>query len=111
MGSLAGCIAGGALWRQASYLLEREGTQVASPLVTIVDDPLIPRGPGSRPFDGEGLRSRKNVIVEAGTLNGFLLDCYSARKLGRESTASAARSGGSIGTSNGSEATTTRIRR
>jgi PmbA protein len=99
VGSLAGCIAGGALWRKASYLLEREGTQVASSLVTIVDDPLIPRGPGSRPFDGEGLRSRKNVIVEAGTLKGFLLDCYSARKLGRESTASAGRSGGSIGAS------------
>lgn len=99
VGSLAGCIVGGALWRKSSYLAEREGSAVASPLVTIVDDPLIPRAPGSRPFDGEGLRSRKNVIVEAGTLKGFLLDCYSARKLGRESTASAARSGGSIGAS------------
>ena len=99
VGSLAGCIVGGALWRKSSYLLEREGTQVASALVNIVDDPLILRGPGSRPFDGEGLRSRKNVIVEAGTLKGFLLDSYSARKLGRESTASAGRSGGSIGAS------------
>lgn len=99
VGSLAGCIVGGALWRKSSYLLEREGTEVASSLVNIVDDPLILRGPGSRPFDGEGLRSRKNVIVEAGTLKGFLLDSYSARKLGRESTASAGRSGGSIGAS------------
>ena len=97
VGSLAGCIVGGALWRKSSYLLEREGTAVASPLVNIVDDPLIPRAPGSRPFDGEGLRSRQNVVVEGGTLKGFLLDCYSARKLGRESTASAGRSGGSIG--------------
>lgn len=99
VGSLAGCIVGGALWRKSSYLAEREGTLVASPLISIVDDPLILRAPGSRPFDGEGLRSRKNVIVEAGTLKGFLLDCYSARKLGRASTASAARSGGSIGAS------------
>jgi PmbA protein len=99
VGSLAGCIVGGALWRKSSYLAEREGTAVASSLVSIVDDPLIPRAPGSRPFDGEGLRSRKNVVVEAGTLKGFLLDCYSARKLGRESTASAGRSGGSIGAS------------
>jgi PmbA protein len=99
VGSLAGCIVGGALWRKSSYLLEREGTEVASSLVNIVDDPLILRGPGSRAFDGEGLRSRKNVIVERGTLKGFLLDCYSARKLGRESTASAGRSGGSIGSS------------
>jgi PmbA protein len=80
-------------------LLEREGTEVASGLVEIVDDPLILRAPGSRPFDGEGLRSRRNVIVERGTLKGFLLDSYSARKLGRDSTASAARSGGSIGAS------------
>ncbi len=99
IGSLAGCIVGGALWRKSSYLLEREGTAVASPLVTIVDDPLISRAPGSRPFDGEGLPSRKNVVVEAGVLKGFLLDCYSARKLGRASTGSASRSGGSIGAS------------
>jgi PmbA protein len=99
VGSLAGCIVGGALWRKSSYLLEREGTEVASSLVNIVDDPLILKAPGSRPFDGEGLRSRKNVIVERGTLRGFLLDCYSARKLGRASTASAGRSGGSIGAS------------
>jgi PmbA protein len=90
---------GGALWRKSSYLLEREGSEVASPLVTIVDDPLIPRGPGSRPFDGEGLPSRKNVVVERGKLLGFLLDSYSARKLGRQSTGSAGRSGGSIGAS------------
>jgi PmbA protein len=99
IGSLAGCLVGGALWRKSSYLLEREGTPVASPLVTIIDDPLIPRAPGSRPFDGEGLRSRRNVVVEAGTLKTFLFDCYSARKMGRESTASASRSGGSIGAS------------
>jgi PmbA protein len=99
VGSLAGCIVGGALWRKSSYLLEREGTAVASPLVTIIDDPLIVRGPGSRPFDGEGLPSRRNSIVEAGVLKGFLLDCYSARKLGRTSTGSAGRSGGSIGAS------------
>lgn len=99
VGALAGCIVGGALWRKSSYLLEREGTPVASELVDIIDDPLILRAPGSRPFDGEGLRSRRNVIVERGTLKGFLLDCYSAKKLGRTSTASAARSGGSIGAS------------
>ena len=99
VGSFAGCILGGALFRKSSYLLEREGTQVASSLVTLVDDPLIPRAPGSRPFDGEGLRSRRNVVVENGVLRSFLFDSYSARKLGRESTASASRSGGSIGAS------------
>jgi PmbA protein len=99
LGAFAGCIVGGAIWRKSSYLADREGDSVASPLIEIMDDPLIPRAPGSRPFDGEGLRSRKNVVVSAGKLQCFLLDSYSARKLGRESTASAARSGGAIGAS------------
>jgi PmbA protein len=99
LGTFAGCIVGGAIWRKSSYLLGREGTPVASPLVNIVDDPLMLRGPGSRAFDGEGLRSRKNVVVDGGTLKTFLLDSYSGRKLERESTASAARAGASVGAS------------
>jgi PmbA protein len=93
LGMLAGCTMGSAIWRKASYLVGREGTRVASDLVTVVDDPLIPRAPGSRPFDGEGLASRKNVVVEKGILRTYLCDSYSARKLGRESTGSAARGG------------------
>jgi PmbA protein len=99
IGTFAGCIVGGAIWRKSSYLVEREGTAVASPIVTLVDDPLRLRGPGSRAFDGEGLRSRRNVVVERGTLETFLLDSYSGRKLGRASTASAARSGASVSAS------------
>lgn len=99
LGTFAGTIVGGALWRKSSYLLDRLNTRVASPLITIMDDPLIPRAPGSRSFDGEGLRSRKNVVVDAGTLKTYLLDCYSARKLGLLPSASAARSGGSISAS------------
>jgi PmbA protein len=94
LGLLAGCVMGGAIWRKASYLVGREGTRIASELVTVVDDPLIPRAPGSRPFDGEGLLSRRNVVVEKGELRTYLCDSYSARKLGRESTASASRGGG-----------------
>lgn len=99
LGTFAGCILGGALWRKSSYLLGRLGTAVASELVHIVDDPLIPRAPGSRPYDGEGLRSRRNEVVRGGRLETYLLDCYAARKLELESTASASRSGGSIGAS------------
>src|SRR5450432_3374582 len=99
IGSLAGCLLGGSVWRKSSYLMEREGTEVASSGVTLIDDPLITRAPGSRPFDGEGLASRKNVVVEGGVLKTFLLDSYSARKLQRASTGSAARSGGSISSS------------
>jgi PmbA protein len=97
VGTFAGCILGGSIWRKSSYLLEREGTRVASDLVHLVDDPLLPRAPGSTPFDGEGLPSRRNVVVDAGTLKMYLLDSYSARKLGRSSTGNASRSGGSIG--------------
>lgn len=99
VGTFASCILGGAVWRKSTYLLDREGSAVASPLVTMVDDPLILRAPGSRAYDGEGMRSRRNVVVDAGQLKTFLLDGYSARKLGRTSTASAARSGGSVGPS------------
>jgi PmbA protein len=94
LGLLAGCVMGSTIWRKSSYLLGREGTQIASDLVTVVDDPLLPRAPGSRPFDGEGLASRKNVVVEKGVLRTYLCDSYSARKLSRESTASASRGGG-----------------
>lgn len=99
LGTLAGCLVGGAIWRKSSYLIDREGTVIASPLVTVVDDPLVRRGPGSRAFDGEGLASRKSVVVEAGVLRTFLLDSYSARKLGRQSTGSASRGGASVGAS------------
>ena len=84
-------VSGGAIYRKSSYLVGREGTKVASPLVTVVDDPLIRRGPGSRPYDGEGLPSRKNLVVEKGTLRSYLLDTYSARKLGRVSNGCAGR--------------------
>jgi PmbA protein len=100
VGMIGGCISGGAVWRRSTYLAEREATRVASDLVTIVDDPLMQRAPGSRPFDGEGLLSRRNVLVERGVLQGFLLDTYSARKLGKASTASASRGGsGGVGVS------------
>ncbi len=98
LGLLAGCVTGGSVWRKSSYLAERVGDRVASDLVTIIDDPLLARAPGSRAFDGEGLLSRRNVVVAQGMLEGFLLDTYSGRKLDRPSTANASRgSGGGVG--------------
>jgi PmbA protein len=82
---------GSAFWRKSSYLVGKEGEVVASPLVTIIDDPLIPRAPGSRPFDGDGLPTRRNFVVDRGVLCPVLCDVYSARKLGRSSTGSAGR--------------------
>jgi PmbA protein len=82
---------GASFWRKSTYLLGKEGEVVASPLVTIVDDPLIPRALGSRPFDGDGLPTRKNSVIDQGVLSPVLCDVYSARKLGRASTGSAGR--------------------
>lgn len=90
---LSQVISGGSIYRKASYLCEREGTEIASPLVSVTDDPLLPGAPGSRLYDGDGLPVRRNVIVEHGVLKTFLLDTYSARKLGRRSNGCAGRSG------------------
>jgi PmbA protein len=86
---------GSSFWRKSSYLVGKEGQVIASPLLTIVDDPLIPRAPGSRPFDGDGLATRKNPVVEKGVLGPVLTDVYSARKLGR--AASTGSSGRGVG--------------
>ncbi|EYF01701.1 TldD/PmbA family protein [Chondromyces apiculatus] len=100
LGLFAGCMMGSAIWRKSSYLVGREGTRVASELVTVVDDPLIPRAPGSRPFDGEGLPARRNTVVKDGIFQTILCDSYSGRKLGRQPTGNAARgSGGGVGPS------------
>jgi PmbA protein len=90
VGTVFGIANGSAFFRKSTYLIGREGTPIASPLVTIVDDPHIRRAPGSRPFDGDGMATRKNVVVNAGVLETVLCDLYSARKLGRASTASRA---------------------
>jgi PmbA protein len=103
VGQLAGVLSGGALWRRSTYLAGRDGTAVASPLVELVDDPLIRRAPGSRAYDGEGLPSRTNVLISGGLLRTFLCDVYAARKLDRRSTGSATRAiggGPHVGISN-----------
>jgi len=65
-------------------------------MVTIVDDGTRPGGLGSKPFDGEGLPVERRT-VGAGTLESYLLDTYSARKLGLASTHHAARTGSGVG--------------
>ena len=94
LGLMASSVMGSSIWRKQSYLADRIDTPVASELVTIVDDPFVSRASGTRPFDGEGLLSRRNVVVEDGILRTYLCDSYSGRKLGRATTASASRGGG-----------------
>jgi PmbA protein len=100
--AIAGAASGPALYRRASFLLDRLGTRVAAPSVTLVDDGTLPGALGSRPFDGEGLPTRRTVIVGEGTLASYLLDSYSGRKLGMASTHHAVRDGVgvSVSTSN-----------
>ena len=88
---VAQAVSGYALYQRASFLCDRLGEGVASDLVHIVDDGTIPRALGSRPFDAEGVGVRHKEVVEAGVLRSYLLDAYSARKLGGKSTGNAAR--------------------
>jgi PmbA protein len=92
---LAGCVSGYAVYRRASFLAGRLGEPIASPLVTAIDDGRLDGGLGSRPFDGEGLSTRRTRVVDRGRLQSWLLDTYSARKLSLASTGNASRSAGS----------------
>ena len=103
LGNLCSAISGYSLYKRASFLLDQLGRTIASDLLTIYDDGRMPGGLGSRPFDGEGLATRKNTIVERGVLKSYLLDTYSGKKLGMSSTGNASRSVGespSVGPTN-----------
>lgn len=97
--AIAGASSGPSLYRRASFLLDRLGKKIAAPSVNVVDNGLIPRALGSRPFDGEGLATRRTVVVGEGVLESYLLDSYSARKLGMRSTHHASRDGSGVGVS------------
>ena len=92
---LLGAVNGAAVARGSSFLADRLGERVLPEGVDVIDDPLRPRGPGSRPFDGEGLPSRRTMVVEGGVLKTWLLDCGTARQLDMETTRSAAAGPGS----------------
>lgn len=84
-------VEGGAIFRRSSFLVGQLGEQIASPLLTIVDDGTMRGAVGSRPFDGEGLPTQRTVVVEDGVLKSYLLNAYTARKLNLNSTGNAAR--------------------
>jgi len=88
---VAACVNGYSVYRETSFLATRMGERIASELVTLIDDGRLPGGLGSRPFDGEGLPTRRTTILREGRLESWLLDAYSARKLGAAPTGSAAR--------------------
>jgi PmbA protein len=96
IGSVFEAASGDSIWRHASFLTGKLGTQIAASRLTIVDDNamLLPNGSGgfgSSPFDGEGLPSLRTVVLKNGVLETYLLNTYSARKLGLKSTHNASR--------------------
>jgi len=82
---------GDSVYRGASFLAGKLGEQIAGSNVTVIDDGTIPGGFGTSPFDGEGIPTRRTVVIENGRLNSYLLNTYTARKLQLETTANAAR--------------------
>ena len=94
LGSLSSAVNGYSIYKGASFLVGRLDQMIASKNITVVDDGTLPSGLGTRPFDGEGIPTRKTTVIENGVLRNYLLDSYSARKLGRQSTGNAARSVG-----------------
>lgn len=91
IGTLFGVLRGAAIERRSSYLVDRIGERVGSELLTIIDDPLLPRAPGSRPYDGEGLPARRTTFVDAGVLRSYAMNSFNARKLGMQPTGHASR--------------------
>ena len=89
LGHFVSAVSGGSLYRKSSFLIDSLGKEIFAPLVEISDDPHIPRGLASSPFDEEGVASRRRKVVEAGVIQGYFLSSYSARKLGMKSTGNA----------------------
>ena len=103
LGYLASSISGTSIARGTSFLKDSLGKQIFNKDVTIIDDPAINRGLGSKPFDGEGVKVEKRELVSNGKLNTWILNTSTAKKLGLKTTGNASRSVGSppgVSTSN-----------
>lgn len=96
IGSIFEAASGDSIWRSASFLAGKLGETIAAANINIVDDHTMmlatgAGGYGTSPFDGEGLPSRRTVVIENGVLRSYLLNTYTARKLGMTSTHNASR--------------------
>jgi len=89
LGAFVHAVSGGALYRQTTFLNNSLGQQVFPQHLDILEDPFIPRGKGSSPFDDEGVKVKARSVVTAGEVQGYFLSTYSARKLGMASTGNA----------------------
>jgi len=86
IGTFLSPLSGRAIYEKRSCMLDKIGQQVAASELTIVDNPLIPRALGSRPYDNDGFETKPRTIVENGVLNMYLLNLYNARRLGTTPT-------------------------
>jgi PmbA protein len=87
--ALITAIAGGSLYRRASFLLDKKGEQIFSDHINIVERPYIMKALGSAPFDNDGVATRERDIIKNGVLEDYVLSAYSARKLGLQTTGNA----------------------
>ncbi len=88
--TLLGPMSGGALQQKSSFLEGMAGKKIASEKLTVIDEPFIEKGFGTRFFDGEGLKSEKRVMIEKGVLKHYYIDTYYGKKLGMEPTSGSA---------------------
>jgi PmbA protein len=79
------------VYRGASFLAGKLGEKIAGENVTVIDDGTLPGGFGTSPFDGEGVPTRRTVVIERGVLKSYLLNTYTAKKLGMQTTGNASR--------------------
>ncbi len=93
LGVLAGAMSADAVQKQRSLFAGLEGERVAAETFTLVDDGRLLAGPAASPFDGEGVPTRRTVLVTRGVLRGFLHDSYTAHRAGTASTGNARRAG------------------
>lgn len=86
LGGLFDPMSGSSIQQKRSFLADKKGKKIGSKLLTITDDPFIPRGLGSKYYDGDGFPSKKRDLISEGTINEFMVDWYYSRKLGWEPT-------------------------
>jgi PmbA protein len=89
LGHLVSAISGSALYRKSSFLLDACGQRLFPDWMTVSEKPFIRRGPSSTAFDAEGVATAERDVIRDGVLTGYVLDSYSARRLGLETTANA----------------------
>jgi len=91
LGHIFEAVNGDSIYRSASFLAGKLGEQIAGSNVTIIDDGTMVGGFGSSPFDGEGVPTRRTVVIDKGKLSSYLLNNYTAKKLKMQTTGNASR--------------------